>query len=235
MPHTYKYPRPAVTVDVVVFGFHPGDERIDEPERLNVLLIERAGSPHKGKLAIPGGFVNMAEDLDAAARRELQEETGIKPSHIEQLYTFGAPKRDPRGRVISVAYYALVRSDQIVPRAGSDASSARWYPVDQALRRPLAFDHAEILKTALARLRGKIRYAPIGFGLLPEFFTIGQLHSLYVAILGRPIDRANFDKLIKRTGVLIPDGMESGARHRPGRLYSFDRERYEREGFVFEL
>src|SRR5580692_9788405 len=157
MPHTYQYPRAALTVDCVVFG-------LDEAE-LKVLLIQRGLEPFKGRWALPGGFVRVDETLDEAARRELDEETGLKNVFLEQLYTFGAVERDPRERVVSVAYYALVQLAEHPPTGASDASEAAWFP---AARPPgLAFDHAEILKTAAERLRGKVRYEPIGFELLP--------------------------------------------------------------------
>ena len=175
MPFTYEYPRPALTVDCVVFGFDGGG--------LQVLLIRRALEPFLGSWALPGGFVDMDEDLDQAARRELQEETHLSRVFLEQLFTFGTPGRDPRGRVVSVAYYALVRPDQHPATGDSDASEAAWHPVDQLP--PLAFDHTQIIAKALERLRGKIRYQPVGFELLPKHFTLTQLQSLYEAILGR--------------------------------------------------
>src|SRR6266566_374082 len=162
MPHTYKYPRAALTVDCVVFGF-------DEAE-LKVLLIQRALDPFKGKWALPGGFVRVDETIDEAARRELAEETGLKDIFLEQLYTFGAVDRDPRERVVSVAYYALVKLADFSTKASTDAADARWFPISNAPK--LAFDHANILATALTRLKGKVRYQPIGFELLPPKFTL---------------------------------------------------------------
>src|ERR1035437_6032532 len=150
MPHTYEYPRPSVTVDAVVFGFDDQD--------LKVLLIQRAVQPFLNKWALPGGFVLMEESLEKAVRRELKEETGIENVYMEQLYTFGDPGRDPRGRVISVAYYGLVKlADHHVP-AAPDASNAAWFPVAELP--PLAFDHDQILETAHRRLQAKVRYQP---------------------------------------------------------------------------
>src|SRR6476620_10371891 len=171
MPHAYQYPRAALTVDCVVFG-------LDDSE-LKVLLIERGLDPFKGKWALPGGFVRVDETLDEAARRELEEEAGLKNVFLEQLYTFGALHRDPRERVVSVAYYALVHLAAHATKAATDAADARWFPLSKIPK--LAFDHAEILATALARLQGKVRYEPIGFELLPAKFTLSQLQHLYEA------------------------------------------------------
>ena len=228
MPFTYEYPRPSLTVDCVVFGFDGTD--------LQVLLIRRGIEPFLGTWALPGGFVQMEEDLEAAARRELSEETGLTNVFLEQLYTIGTPDRDPRGRVISVAFYALVRPDQHPAKGDSDASEADWHTVDSLPE--LAFDHPLILEKALDRLRGKIRYQPIGFELLPKKFTLTQLQSLYEAILGRVIDKRNFRKKLLAFDFLIAlDDFVTGA-HRPARLYRFDRRKYgalTRRGFLFEL
>jgi 8-oxo-dGTP diphosphatase len=224
-----------VTVDAVVFGV---DLRLATP-RLEVLLVERGAAPFRGRWALPGGFVHMDESLEAAVKRELQEETGLPTTlYFEQLYTFGEPKRDPRGRVISVAYYALVDLTEYKLRSGSDASGARWFDVDKANDEGLAFDHALILDKAVERLRGKLRYAPIGFQLLPERFTLGQLQQLYEVILGRDLDKANFRKKLLAMGLLQEVGREEGVAHRPATLYRFDRRRYDdltKAGFNFEL
>jgi 8-oxo-dGTP diphosphatase len=228
MSFTYEYPRPALTVDCVVFGFDGGG--------LQVLLIRRALEPFLGSWALPGGFVKMDEDLDQAARRELEEETHLSRVFLEQLFTFGTPGRDPRGRVVSVAYYALVRPDQHPATGDSDASEAGWHPVDQLPS--LAFDHTQIIDKALERLRGKIRYQPVGFELLPKHFALTQLQSLYEAILGRSLDKRNFRKKLLTFDLLVPlDKFTSGA-HRPARLYRFDHRKYDtlvRRGFHFEL
>src|SRR5438876_8359147 len=165
MPYTYKYPRPALTVDCVVFGFDEGE--------LKVLLIQRGLIPFKGGWALPGGFVRLEEALDEAARRELIEETGLTNVFLEQLYTFGAAERDPRERVVSVAHYALVKLSEHNAKAATDAANARWFPVSNVPK--LAFDHADILSMAMDRLKGKVRYEPIGFELLPPKFTLSQL------------------------------------------------------------
>src|SRR5437667_1201848 len=170
---SYKYPRAALTVDCVVFGFDEGE--------LKVLLIERGLEPFKGRWALPGGFVRVEETLDEAARRELQEEAGLSKVFLEQLYTFGAIDRDPRERVVSVAYYALVKLSDHRVKAATDAASAAWYPVSHTPT--LAFDHVDILATALKRLKAKVRYEPIGFELLPPKFTLSQLQHLYETVL----------------------------------------------------
>lgn len=229
MNFSYEYARPALTVDCVVFGFDEGD--------LKVLLIKRGLAPFRGKWALPGGFVRVDETLDEAARRELREEAGLERVFLEQLYTFGAVKRDPRERVVSVAYYALVRLSDHTTRAATDANDALWFPLND--HPPLAFDHAEILAMALRRLRGKLRYEPVGFELLPEKFTLSQLQHLYEAVLGQPLDRRNFRKKVLGFDLLIPleETLREGA-HRPAQLYRFDPDRYEQlkgRGFLFEL
>jgi 8-oxo-dGTP diphosphatase len=212
MPHTYEYPRPALTVDCVVFG-------LDEQD-LKVLLVRRDLPPFEGRWALPGGFVRVDEPLDDAARRELAEETGISGVFLEQLYTFGAVGRDPRERVVSVAYFALVKLSSHRIKAATDAREAAWFAVDDTPS--LAFDHDEILATALGRLKGKVRYQPIGFELLPPKFTLSQLQRLYEAILERPLDKRNFRKKMLSLGLLKSEGQKRAAgAHRPARLYSF--------------
>jgi len=229
MPYTYAYPRPALTVDCVVFGY--------DAEALKVLLIQRDLEPFAGRWALPGGFVQMDETLEEAARRELAEETGVTDLYLEQLYTFGDPGRDPRGRTVSVAYYALVDRLTHRPAAASDARSAGWFPADAAP--PLAFDHDRILAMALQRLRGKVRYQPIGFELLPEKFTLTQLQRLYETILGVPLDKRNFRKKILGMHLLVAlDEFERDVAHRAARLYRFDPESYRalaEQGLHFEV
>lgn len=216
-------------MDGVVFGLDGGD--------LKVLLIERGLKPFKGQWALPGGFVQEGETLDEAVARELEEETGLNGIYLEQLYTFGAVKRDPRERVVSVAYYALVNLADHTTRASTDASDARWFPA--ASPPALAFDHAEILEMALIRLRGKLRYEPVGFELLPDKFTLTQLQKLYESVLGADLDKRNFRKKVLGFELLIPlsETLQEG-RHRPAQLFRFDPARYaklKKMGFNFEL
>ncbi|MCY1018608.1 NUDIX hydrolase [Pyxidicoccus sp. MSG2] len=229
MSHTYEYPRPALTVDCVVFG--------QDEDDLKVLLIRRGVEPYAGRWALPGGFVRMEESLDAAARRELEEEAGIRPGHMEQLYTFGDPGRDPRGRVVTVAYFALVKLSDHTLHAATDAREAAWFSVWDAPK--LAFDHADVLATALQRLKGKVRYQPIGFELLPPKFTLTQLQRLYEVILERQLDKRNFRKKILAMDLLEElDEVEQDVSHRAARLYRFDHKKYkqlEKAGFNFEL
>jgi 8-oxo-dGTP diphosphatase len=229
MPFTYEYPRSALTVDCVVFGF--------DEEELKVLLVQRGTAPFKGKWALPGGFVRVDETVDDAARRELLEETGLTHVFLEQLYTFGALNRDPRERVVSVAYYALVKLAEHPPMGAGDAADAAWFPASELPA--LAFDHAGILQTGIRRLRGKVRYEPIGFELLPEKFTLSQLQRLYEAVLETEIDKRNFRKKILATALLVPlkERVREGA-HRPAQLFRFDAKKYvalKKRGFHFDL
>ena len=229
MPYTYRYPRAALTVDCVVFGF--------DGTALRVLLIRRGQEPFKNRWALPGGFVEMDETLDSAARRELEEETGLTELYLEQLQAFGSVKRDPRERVVSVAYYALTRPADHNAVAASDAAEVRWFELDALPK--LAFDHAEILEVAIARLRGKLRHEPIGFELLPEKFTLTQLQKLYEAVLGAELDKRNFRKKVLGYEILVPlkERYREGA-HRPAQLFRFNPVKYERlkkKGFLFEL
>ena len=229
MPHTYQYPRAALTVDCVVFGFDGGD--------LKVLLIQRALEPFKGRWALPGGFVRVDETLDNAARRELEEETGLKNVFLDQLYSFGKVDRDPRERVVSVAYYALVKLSDHRAKAATDAANAKWFPVSRVPK--LAFDHADILRAARDRLTGKVRYQPIGFELLPPKFTLSQLQGLYEAVLETKLDKRNFRKKVLGFGLLVPlKETQMTGRHRPAQLFRFDADKYEKlkqRGFNFEL
>jgi 8-oxo-dGTP diphosphatase len=219
MPNTYQYPRAALTVDCVVFGFDEGE--------LKVLLIERALEPFKGKWALPGGFVRVDETVDNAARRELSEEAGLKNVFLEQLYTFGALRRDPRERVVSVAYYALVKLSDHRAKAATDAAHAEWFPISKVPK--LAFDHAEILAIASERLKGKVRYQPIGFELLPPKFTLSELQHLYEAILETNLDKRNFRRKFLGLGLLVPlKETRMTRRHRPAQLFRFDTSKYEK-------
>lgn len=229
MSFTYQHPHPAVTVDGVVFGFDEAD--------LKLLLIQRKKEPFKGAWALPGGFVLPTEDLEAAARRELADETGITRLYLEQLFTFGEPKRDPRERVISVAYYALVKLADHQLRAASDALDVAWFPVAELPK--LAFDHEKIVDVALRRLKAKVRYEPIGFELLADKFTLGELQRLYEAVLEQSVDKRNFRKKILGSELLDPlDEYQQDVAHRAAQYYRFNRARYDqlkKRGFNFEL
>ena len=185
LKYHYKYPHPSVTTDCVIFGF--------DGTRLNVLLIERGNDPYKGCWAFPGGFLNMDESALEGAKRELYEETGLRDAYIHQFHAFSAPDRDPRERVISIAYFALVRLTDV--KAGDDAAKAQWFPLDEIP--PLAFDHDKMLREALKALRRLIHFEPIGVELLPENFTKTQLQSLYEAILGKSGMNDSGDKMLK--------------------------------------
>ncbi len=229
MAYTYQHPHPAVTVDAVVFGFDDAD--------LKLLLIQRKLAPFKGAWALPGGFVHLGENLEAAARRELTDETGITRLYLEQLYTFGEPDRDPRERVISVAYYALVKLSDHALQAASDAENVAWFPVAELPK--LGFDHERIVEVALKRLKAKVRYEPIGFELLPVKFTLGELQRLYEAVLEQPLDKRNFRKKILGMELLEAlDEYQQDVAHRAAQYYRFNRQRYEqlaKRGFNFEL
>ena len=229
MTFTYEFPRAALTVDCVVFGFDEGE--------LKVLLIQRNLAPYAGKWALPGGFVHINETLEEAALRELQEETGIARVYLEQLYSFGGIDRDPRERVVSIAYYALVKLGDHRIRAATDAREAAWFGVSDLPT--LAFDHDHILTVALQRLKGKVQYEPVGFELLPPKFTLSQIQHLYEAILEQQFDKRNFRKKLLSMGLLVElDEIEQDVAHRAARLYRFDEKRYQqlkRRGFNFEL
>jgi 8-oxo-dGTP diphosphatase len=216
-----------VTVDLVIFTIRD--------DALHVLLIQRGVPPFEGQWALPGGFVRPGESLEGAALRELEEEAGVRDIYLEQLYSFGDPDRDPRGRVVTVAYYALVGADRTSLAAGSDASAARWWPVkDHA---PLAFDHDRILAYAIERLRNKLEYTTVGFQLLPKKFTLTQLQLVYEAILGRRLDKRNFRRKMELLGILTPlKEWSRDARTRPAQLYKFSAARFEKlkdKGILF--
>jgi len=210
MAYTYDYPHPAVTVDIVVFTI--------AEHRLQVLLVKRSAWPHAGKWALPGGFVGIDESLKRAAWRELREETGVNAAHLEQLGAFGRPDRDPRERVITVAYIALLPADRLRIEAGSDAGDAGLFPVEELPE--LAFDHARIVDHAQARLRDRLGVADIARRLMPASFTLAELQAACEAVLSTPIDKRNFRKKVAALGLLEESGnaRRDGA-HRPAKLY----------------
>ncbi len=229
MSFEYKYARPALTVDCVVFG-------IDE-NRLKILLIQRKFEPFMGSWALPGGFVDMDESLEVAARRELKEETQLSRVFLEQLATFGDVGRDPRGRTVTVAYYALAKPSDHSICAATDAAQVQWFPFDKLPA--LAFDHKKIIDYARERLRSKVRYAPIGFELLPAKFTFLELQKLYELVLGTTIDKRNFRRKILAMDLLIETKeLESNVSHRAAKYYRFDKRKYrklEKSGFNFTI
>lgn len=225
--YTYDYPRPAVTTDCVIFGY--------DGKELKVLLIERGIEPFKGCWAFPGGFLDMDEDALAGARRELKEETGLENAFIEQFHTFSEPGRDPRGRVITIAHYALVKIQEV--EGGDDAAQARWFLIGEVP--PLAFDHDRILRMAMSRLKERIHFEPVGFELLPDVFTMPQLQNLYEAILEVHFDRRNFASKMLKLGILEDTGdRPAGASSRIPVSYRFNKEKYNElkaKGFRLEF
>ena len=221
--------RSAFTVDNVIFGFDEG--------KLKVLLIRRNEDPFDNYWALPGYFVREDEDLAAAAQRVLLELTGLRDVYLEQVATFGTPGRHDFGRVITVAYYSLIKIADYTPRAAGVAQDVSWHPVDSI--RELAFDHERILRTALERLQRSIRTRPIGFELLPPAFTLTELQHLYEAVWETTLEKRNFRKKILSMGLLRDlNRVQEGVSHRPAKLYSFDVRRYREfteRGFSFEL
>jgi 8-oxo-dGTP diphosphatase len=214
-----------VTVDIVIFTILDGV--------LKVLLVKRRMPPFVAQCAIPGGFVHEDEDLDQAALRELREETGVSDVYLEQLYSFGKPDRDPRGRVITVAYFALISADRQL-KAGSDAAEADWHPTNHLPS--LAFDHATILSYAIERLRNKLEYTTVGFQLLPEKFTLTELQEVYEAILGKKLDKRNFRRKMSILKILRPLPEYRRGGQRPAQLYRFVAARFEKlkdKGILF--
>lgn len=215
-----------VAVDIVIFTI--------DSSVLKVLLVKRAIPPFEGQFAIPGGFVHKDESLGQAALRELREETGVANVYLEQLYSFGDPGRDPRGRVVTVAYYALISADSSPLAAGTDAAEANWWPVNKLP--PLAFDHRTILDYALERLRNKLEYTTVGFQLLPAKFTLTELQGVYEAILGRTLDKRNFRRKLALLKILKPVREYRRGGQRPAQLYRFVASHFEKlkdKGILF--
>ena len=213
--YTYEYPRAAMTADSVIFGF--------DGRNLQILLIQRGIEPYKGKWALPGGFLRMDETIEQCAQRELREETGLEQAYMEQFGVFSDISRDPRGRIITTAFYALVRITEV--KGGDDATAAQWFTTDKVPA--LAFDHDRILREAMRRLREDLHFRPVGFELLPIKFTIPELQRLYEAILDIRFDRRNFMKKMLSTDILDDTGEKEEAHaHRSAAYYSFNKERY---------
>ena len=204
-----------IAVDAIVFGY--------ADNKLNVLLIKQKFGQLKNQWALVGGFVKDSETLNNAVNRELQEETGIKINYLEQLFTFGDEvDRDPRYRVISVAYFALVNSTKLILKADSDAEDAKWFSISDLPN--LAFDHKDILITAQKRLQSKLTYQPIGFDLLPKEFLFSEIETLYCTILEKEIDRRNFRKKILSFGIVEEtEKFGNKIKGRPAKLYKFNK------------
>lgn len=223
----YKYPHPAVTADCVIFGF--------DGVGIKVLLIQRGGEPYKDKWAFPGGFMNIDETIEECAKRELEEETGLKTTSVEQFHTFSDVNRDPRERVITVAHYALVRLEEV--KGGDDARSAQWFAMNEIPS--LAFDHDRILRMAVNRLKERICFEPIGFELLPEIFTMSALQNLYESILEMKFDRRNFYNKMLKLGILSEaEERPKDASRRTPIKYRFNAKKYaelKQKGFRLEF
>ena len=218
---------PSVTTDCVIFGF--------DGTRLKVLLVQRGIEPFKGRWAFPGGFMKMEESAEECALRELQEETGLQGAYIRQFHTFTAPHRDPRERVITVAFYALVRMQEV--KGGDDADDARWFALDEVPQ--LAFDHDQILRRAEQALRQQIHFEPVGFELLPKQFTIKELQNLYEAILDVHFDRRNFYNKMRRLEMLeLSDERSNPSQRKEAFLFRFNPQKYDelkKKGFRLEF
>ena len=229
MAYLDEFFKVAITVDNVIFGFDEAD--------LKILLITRGEEPFKGNWALPGYFVTANENLDTAAERVLAELTGLTNVYLEQVKAFGAANRHPLGRVITVAYYSLIKIKEFHLKPASIAQKAKWHSISNLGE--LAFDHQEILEACFARLKRRVRSRPVGFELLPPKFTLTELQHLYEAILETKLDKRNFRKKIISMNLLVDlDEIQEGVAHRPAKLYQFDKEKYEKfvaEGFSFEI
>ena len=227
LKYHYKYPHPSVTTDCVIFGF--------DGTKLKVLLVERGIDPYKGHWFFPGGFLRMDETAETGALRKLREETGLEGAYIKQFHTFSDPNRDPRERVLTIAYYALVRIQEV--KGGDDAARAEWFALDEVPS--LAFDHDLILRMAQKELRKQIYFEPIGFELLPEKFTIKELQLLYESILDVKFDRRNFYNKMKHLEILTQlDETVLNSPKREACLFKFNQEKYDemkQKGFKLEF
>lgn len=219
-----------VSVDAVIFGY--------VNNAIYIPLLMRAVEPFKDCWSLPGGPILEKETFEKACLRKLEEDIGLKVEYLEQLYTFGALDRDPRKRAISVSYFALIAETDSPLVWGRDSRTAQWFHIDKLPEKGWAFDHEEIVHMAIKRLRGKLSYEPIGLSLLDDEFSLAELKQIYDVILGKELDRRNFYKKMKATGLLIPTKTIPSTRGKPTQLYRFDQERYEQlkeEGFAFEI
>lgn len=208
--YCYHHPHPAVTTDIVIFTIRDS--------KLQLLLVQRQWEPFTGKWALPGGFISMDESLRQCAQRKLDEETGVSGVFLEQLYTFGEPDRDPRERVITVAYYALIPTDKIEIRAATDAEAVGWFAMAELPT--VAFDHHKIIRKAKERLAAKLDYSTLAFQFMPKEFTLTELQEVYEIILEEEVDKRNFRKWVLALESIEETGEERrDGRHRPARLY----------------
>ena len=209
-----EYTKLGITVDIVIFTIKDND--------LKVLLIKRNLDPFKGNWALPGGFVRENENLEQAAKRELEEETGVRNVYLEQLYSFGSVGRDPRGKIITIAYMALVNAEQLKLKATSDASDAQWFSM---LKLPkLAFDHLDIINYALKRLKWKFEYTAVGFSLLSKKFAISEIQKIYEIVFHKKFDKRNFAKKLLSLNILNEEEIKRDVSHRPPMLYSLKKD-----------
>jgi len=205
-----QYEKPSVTVDIAIYTI--------QKKELKVLLVKRGLEPFKNQWAIPGGFVRINESLEDAAKRELEEETGVKNVYLEQLYSFGDPKRDPRGRVITISYMALINSESIKLKATTDVSEVQWFSVKKIP--PLAFDHKKILDYSLKRLKWKFEYTTVAFSLLPKKFAVSEIQKIYEIVFNKKFDKRNFAKKMLFLDILKKEEIKKHVSHRPPMLYS---------------
>ncbi len=231
MAKLHQFLRSAISVDNVIFGFNR--------DVLKVILVKRGAAPHKDEWGLPGDLVFPEEDLDVAAARVLEELVGLRNVYLEQVHTFGGVDRHPSGRVITIAYYSLIKIDNYELTSSSWADQAQWHNMQDVLGMNLAFDHNEILAACFNKLKKRVKTQPVGFELLPHQFTLTELQHLYEAILQVPLDKRNFRKKILAMNILVDlRTTQAGVAHRPAKLYRFDKVRYEivlEEGFTFEI
>ncbi len=229
MNELLNFPRPSVTIDCVVFGY--------DGQSLSLLLLNRKEEPFKDMWTLPGGFLFMEETPEESARRVLKTKTGLAGMYLEQLFTFGGINRDPRGRVLSIAYYALVDPKKFELIAGTAANGVQWFDINKLPK--TGFDHKEVIRAAIARLKGKVTYQPVGFELLEKKFTLTELQFLYECILQRNIDKRNFRKRMLESKVIRATGEKRmGLKNHAPELYEFDEGEYKRllkEGFQFRI
>ncbi|MBT3398160.1 NUDIX hydrolase [archaeon] len=206
------YKQPSVTTDVIIFAIKNNE--------LNVLLIKRGIEPFKRSWTVPGGFVDIKDSIEDTAKKKLKEKTGVDAKYLEQLYTFGDPKRDPRGRVISIAYFALINPNDTKLSTSPEAEEVKWFPVKSLPK--LAFDHKKILDYAIQRLRWKFEYTTIAFSILPKKFSLTQLQKIYETIFDKKFDKRNFRKKILSLDIVKEtQEFQEGVSFRPAHLYKF--------------